>query len=59
MEPLSSAVVSEASSEVTIIRPAVFSLLDLCVSNFSFRDTAQGLDSLMAVRQCAAKSSAG
>ena len=55
MEPLSSAVVSE----VTIIRPAVFSLWDLCVSNFSFRDTAQGLDSLMAVRQCAAKSSAG
>ena len=49
MEPLSSAVVSE----VTIIRPAVFSLCDLCVSNLLFRDTAQGLYSPMAVPQCA------
>ena len=46
MEPLSSAVLSE----VTIIRPAVFSLCDRCVSNLLFRDTAQGL---MAVPQCA------
>ena len=48
-EPLSSAVVSE----VTIIRPAVFSLCYLCVSNLLFRDTAQGLYSPMAVPQCA------
>ena len=49
MEPLSSAVVSE----VTIIRPAMFSLCDLCVSNLLFGDTAQGLYSPMAVPQCA------
>ena len=55
MEPLSSAVLSE----VTIICPALFSLWDLCVSNFSIQDTAQGLDCLMAVRPCSAKSSPG